>query len=85
MKSFKQWTFNILDVPEIIATKVAHTVVVEAQMGIKARWIDKVLRQIGAKRYHLSLLQEARLLRLQLEELQQEIKEVRGRFAKLDT
>lgn len=58
-------TFNILDVPDVLP-KVADTM---AKMGIKVGWIDRVLREMGAKRDHFTLLQEARMLRVQLEEL----------------
>lgn len=44
-----------------------------ATMGIKVGWIDRVLGERGAKKDHFTLLRDARLLRVQLEELQQEL------------
>lgn len=43
--------------------KVASMVIVAEKMGIRVGWIDKVPREMGAKRDHFPLLQEARLSR----------------------
>lgn len=46
------------------------------KMGIGVGWVDKVIKEISAKRDHFTLLQEARLLRIHLKELQEQIKKV---------
>lgn len=51
-----------------------------AKMGIKVEWIDKVLGEIAAKRYHFALLQEAWKLRKRIEELESEKEEAEQRL-----
>lgn len=51
-------TFNILDFPKNMVSKVTDTVVAAAKMGIKFGRINRVLREIGAKRDHFTLLRE---------------------------
>lgn len=53
--------------------------------GIKVGWIDQVLLEIGAKRDHCTLLREARLLRVQLEKLHEELDKVGQQLMELDT
>lgn len=65
-------TVHILDVPDNVFSKVAITVVTAEKMCIRVGWIDKVPGEIRAKRDHFTLLREARLLRIQLEELQEQ-------------
>lgn len=48
--SIKLESFNILAIPENVVSKVVDTVDATTKMGIKVRWIDKVLRVIGTKR-----------------------------------
>lgn len=55
-----------------------------AAMDIKVERVDRVLEEIGAKRNHFTLLLEAWLLRVRLEELQQEMDDVWRRLAELD-
>lgn len=55
-------TFHILDVLDNDVSKMANEVVVVEKMAIKVGWIDKVLREIGTKRDHFTLLWEACLL-----------------------
>lgn len=69
-------TLHIMDVPDNVVSKVASTFVVAEKMGISVGLIDKVLREIDAKRYHFILLREAQLLRIWLDELQEEIDKV---------
>lgn len=57
---------------------MVDTVNAIVKMGLKVEWMDRVLCEIGSKRYHFVMLREARLLRLRLEELQQENDDVRG-------
>lgn len=54
--------------------EVANVVAAVAKMGIKVEQIDKFLDEIGPKRYHNALLQEAWMLRKRIEELAQEKK-----------
>lgn len=63
--------FNILDVPHHVVSEVASMVATAKKMCISVGWIDKVLRVIDTKGDHFTLLREARLLRVQLEELQE--------------
>lgn len=42
-----------------VVSKVADMVVATAKMDIEVGWIDHVLEEIGAKRDHFILLQEA--------------------------
>lgn len=53
-------------------------------MAIKVGWIDKIL-EIGAKKDNYILIREARLLRNQIEELQQEMGEIKHCLGELDT
>lgn len=64
-------SFNILDVLDNVVSKVTSTVTVVENIGILVEWIDRVIREINAKRDHFELLHEARLLRIQFEELQE--------------
>lgn len=48
-----------MDVPNNLVLKVATAVTVGKTMGIRFRWIDKVFREIGAKRDHFALSREA--------------------------
>lgn len=75
--------FNILDVPKNLTSNIVD-IVDTAEDGIKVEWMDRVHREIGAKRDHFVLLQEAPLLRVRLEELQQEMDDVGYRLAELD-
>lgn len=67
-----------------IVLKVADTVEVAAKIGIRVGWIHKVVEEIGAKKHHYTLLREARLLRIRIEELQHEMEEAEGRLGDLD-
>lgn len=49
-------TFNILEVPKIVVSKVACTIVAAKRMGIQVEWIDKVTEEITAKRDHFKML-----------------------------
>lgn len=60
---------SFLDVPDNVALKVARIVAPTKKMGIQVRWIDKVIREISAKRDNFELLCEARLLRIQFEDI----------------
>lgn len=64
-------SFNILDVTENEVSKVVSTIAAAEKMGVRVEWLDGVIREIGARRNHFELLQEARLLRIQLKELQE--------------
>lgn len=65
--------------------KVAGVVAIEAKIGVKVEWIDKTLSKIATKGDHFALLQEARILRKEIEELERE-KEIAERcLVKIDT
>lgn len=49
-------TFNILEVPKIVVSKVACTIVAAKRMRIQVEWIDKVTEEITAKRDHFKML-----------------------------
>lgn len=51
-------------------------------MGIRVEWIGRVIGEISARNFEL--LREARLLRIQFEELQEEMDGVGQRLTKLD-
>lgn len=52
-------SFNILQVSSQKVFEVADVVVASTKMGIKVEWINRVLDEIGAKKDHYALLQEA--------------------------
>lgn len=52
-------TFNILDILDNFISKVANTVGTTKKMWIQVGWIDKVIREINARRDHVELLCEA--------------------------
>lgn len=54
-----------------------------AKMDIKVRLINKVLRDIGAKKDHYTLIHEAQLLRNRVEELLQEMEKFERRLGEL--
>lgn len=54
-------------------------------MGIKVGWIDKLLREIGARKITHILIRETQLLRKRIEELQQEMEKAECRLRVLDT
>lgn len=58
----KPKTYSILDIPTQTVFKVADTVDVAANMGIKVEWIDKFLEKIGANKDHYTLIQETQSL-----------------------
>lgn len=51
-------SFNILDVPIDVVSKVERIVAGTEKMGIMIGWLDKVIRDVCAKRVHSSLMQE---------------------------
>lgn len=51
-------TFTILDALDDVVSEVARTVVAVEKMGIKIRWLDKVIGDICAKKYHSILIQK---------------------------
>lgn len=61
------------------------TFVAVEKMGIRVGWINNVIMEINARGDHVELLQEARLLRIQLEELHEQMDKVGQRFVELDT
>lgn len=67
-KGVLKLSFNISDILDNVVSKVASTVTLVEKMGIHVEWIDRL---IDAKRDHFELLHEARLLRIQFEELQE--------------
>lgn len=71
-------TFNILDVPDNVVSKMASTVVAVEMMGIQ-------VGEISARRDHLELVQEARRLITQFEKLQEQLEKVCRRLAELST
>lgn len=51
-------SFNILDVPIDVVSKVERIVAGTEKMGIMIGWLDKVIRDVCGKRVHSSLMQE---------------------------
>lgn len=60
-------SFNILDISENVVSKVASTIVATKKIGIRVKWLNRVIAESDARRDHFELLLEARLLRIQLE------------------
>lgn len=67
--------FNILEFSTQVVSEVANIVAIVARMGVKVDWIDIILGEIGAKREHHNLLQEARNLKKKIEQLEREREE----------
>lgn len=47
--------FTILDVPDNIVPEVARTVAATEKIGIKLKWIDKVIGDTCSKRDHFTV------------------------------
>lgn len=62
-------SFDIIDVLDDVLSKVACIVAVPEKMGIKVRWLDKVIRDICPKRDHSILMEENQRLFTRLGEL----------------
>lgn len=73
-----------MKVPENVVSKVVDTTDTTTKLGIKVECIDRIVCEIGVKRNHFTMLREARLLRVRLEELQEELEKVGRRLAELD-
>lgn len=76
--------FNILDVPDNVDLKVACAVTATVKMGFRVGWINKVLGEIDAKEEPFALLQETRMLRIQLEKLYEQMDKVGQRLLELN-
>lgn len=77
-------SFNNLDVPDNVVSKVVSTIIAAEKVGIRVEWIDKVIGEIGVRRDHFELLREARLLRIQFEEFHEQMGRLGRRLAELD-
>lgn len=53
-------------------------------MDIKVGWIDRILSERGAKKDHYALILEVKVLRIRIEELQQEKGRVERLLGQLD-
>lgn len=76
--------YNILDVPKNIISEVADTVDAARKVGIRSGQLTKSSGR-SVQEGSLNSASRARLLRLQVEELQQEMEEFEHHLGELDT